>query len=213
MVLTRIPCASKGLKTLRNMVDICTEDNTGGAKIADIAEEDKMTLTKSTYCSGANIQVGEGATDIRKILCFKLAGEEFAINVLDVEETVHHKEIMQQSGMPNFAYGVIHVRGKTIPVIDLRNCFDLERRSGKESFQFVIVNIADQKVGLVVDSVTGVQRMSKDAIQPVSDVALPLGCKCISGILGEDDQYTLMIDLSCLLTSHQLTELGGCCRE
>jgi len=169
-----------------------------------------MTLTKSTHSSGANLQLEEGATDVLKILCFRLAGEEFAINVLDVEEIVRRKEIMQQSEIPTFAHGVISVRGRKIPAVDLRRAFGMENRLTDDSCQFVIACIADQTVALVVDSVSGVQRMPKDAIQPISDIALPPGCKCISGMIGEDEQYTLMIDLSCLLTSHQLTELKGC---
>lgn len=202
----------KGLKTRQDTVDIRTEDNIDGAQTAHWAEGDKMTITKSTPSLQANLKL-EDSTNILKVLCFRLAGEEFAIDVHDVEEIVRNKEVFQPVEMPAFAHGTINVRGRTVPVMDLRRVFDMESRQKHDSFQFIIACIEDQTIALEVDSVSGVQRLPKDSIQPISDIALPYGCSFISGLLTEDDKYALMIDLSCLLTSSQLIELRSCCMD
>jgi purine-binding chemotaxis protein CheW len=172
-----------------------------------------MSTKKAVVETGMNSKLASENADTFKILCFRLGGEEFAIDVAHIDEIVRHQEIRMTKDAADFAHGSIDLRGKTIPVMDLRKCFDMKLRSTKESYQFVVVNMADQKVGLIVDSVTGVQKSKRAAIQPVADVALPPGCDCISGIIGEDEQYMLMVDLQNLFEGHLQFSTSGHRRE
>jgi len=171
-----------------------------------------MSTEKTVAGSNMISRIVTDSADTIKVLCFQLGGEEFAIDVAHVDEIVQQREIRPAQGLPEFADGCIQHKGKQIPVMDLRKCFDMEPRITEDSFQFIMVSTSDQRVGLVVDSVTGIRKSHREALQPVADIALPHGCNCISGIIGEDEQYTLLINLENLFAGHLHFDSAGCRR-
>jgi purine-binding chemotaxis protein CheW len=99
--------------------------------------------------------------------------------------------------------GVINLRGKVDPVMDLRKRFGLNATEETKDSRIVIVNIGDQDVGLIVDAVAEVTRIPLDAIEPPSDVVSTVETDYISGIAKFEDRMIILLDLDKVLAGNQ----------
>jgi len=102
-----------------------------------------------------------------KFLTFSLGEEEYGIEIRHVTEIIGIQNITDLPDMPDFVKGVINLRGKVIPVIDVRLRFGMAERAYDERTCIVVVNIAGTAVGLIVDSVSEVINI------PAGDIELP----------------------------------------
>src|SRR5438552_16207181 len=108
--------------------------------------------------SGSETQVdaviGEG--DERQLVVFQLGAELYGVEISRVHEIIRLQTVTRVPRAPAFVEGVINLRGKVIPVVDLRRRFGLEMTDHTRASRIVVVEIADQVVGIVVDGVSEV---------------------------------------------------------
>lgn len=88
-------------------------------------------------------------------------------DIATVGEIVRMQEITRMPGAPDVVEGVLNLRGKICPVVDLRKCFDVEISDSTDESRIVIVEIDGKDVGVIVDAVTEVLRIPGDRIEPV----------------------------------------------
>jgi len=105
--------------------------------------------------------VGENDADstgeeMLQLVTFKLGAEEFALDILGVQEINRRVEITKVPKTPEFVEGVINLRGKIVPVLDLRKRFGLMGREFTGQARIIVVNIDTRVLGLMVDSVSEV---------------------------------------------------------
>jgi purine-binding chemotaxis protein CheW len=109
---------------------------------------------------------GEEDTQKGKFLTFHLAREDYGIEIRHVTEIIGIQKITEVPDMPDYVRGVINLRGKVIPVMDVRTRFRMPPRDYDERTCIVVVNIDDHSVGLVVDKVNEVADIPEDQIEP-----------------------------------------------
>jgi purine-binding chemotaxis protein CheW len=109
---------------------------------------------------------GEEDTQKGKFLTFHLAKEDYGIEIRHVTEIIGIQKITEVPDMPDFVRGVINLRGKVIPVMDVRTRFRMPPREYDERTCIVVVNIESQSVGLVVDQVNEVADIPDTQIEP-----------------------------------------------
>jgi purine-binding chemotaxis protein CheW len=103
--------------------------------------------------------------DMQIVAC-KLEDEEYAIDIRAVQEIIRMLEITRVPHAPDFLEGVVNLRGMVIPVMDLRRHFGLPPRQNTDSTRIIIVNRGETMVGFVVDGVSEVLRLPRQAIEP-----------------------------------------------
>ena len=118
--------------------------------------------------SGILVEEENEDTQEGKFLTFALGKEEYAIEIRDVTEIIGIQNITILPDMATFVKGVINLRGKIIPVIDVRLRFNLPEREYNERTCIIVVNINNMSIGLIVDNVSEVIDIPAENIEPPS---------------------------------------------
>ena len=117
------------------------------------------------------------------------------------------QEITKVPRTPEFVEGVINLRGKVIPVIDLRKRFDLPVAEETQDNRIVVVDIGDQDIGVVVDAVTEVLRISSDSVEPPASVITTSDSEYLLGIVKLDGRMIILLDLKQALSQSEQSVL------
>ncbi len=146
-----------------------------------------------------------------KYLTFHLAGEDYGIEIRYVIEIIRILKITEVPDMPNFIRGVINLRGKVIPVMDIRARFGLEDREYDDRTCIVVVNIDGTEVGLVVDEVSEVIDIPEASIEPAPktcDAGKNNDNNYIHGLGKTNNNVKILLDVYKLLFSAEMQELA-----
>lgn len=131
---------------------------------------------------------------------FKLEDEFYGVNIATVESIIKVQDITKMPHMPDFVEGITNLRGKVIPVIDLRKRFKLHSAAENDDTRIVVVEIDGIMAGMVVDMVTEVLRVSDDNIEPPSPMVSTVNTAFITSIAKVEDRLIILLDLGEILT-------------
>lgn len=149
----------------------------------------------------------QGGT-LLQLASFKLANEEYAVDIGAVQEIVRMSSITRVPRAPSFVEGVVNLRGKIVPVIDLRLRFGLANVEATKSTRIVIVQVAGKTVGLIVDSVREVLRLDSEAVSPPPEmVASGVDAAFFKGVGQLGERLIILLDLQRLLSQDELQSL------
>ncbi len=137
--------------------------------------------------------------EILQLVTFTLGTEEYAIDILNVQEINRITEITKVPNSPDYVEGVINLRGKVIPVINLRRKFNFEQKVTDDNSRIIIVEIQGVTNGLVVDSVLEVLRIPLDSVEDTPPMSVELNSHFISGIAKLDNRLIILIELDKLM--------------
>ena len=142
-----------------------------------------------------------------QMVVFEISGKEYGIPVHASKEVIRLTEIVEIPNTPPFIAGVINLRGNIICVIDLRKQFRFNARNTDDT-RIIIVRIQKMVVGLIVDKVHEVIKVSKSHIDPVPPIlSFQIPHNCLVGIAKVDDRIITLLNLENILSSEQLKEL------
>ncbi len=147
--------------------------------------------------------------EIIQLVSFTLGEEEYGIDILRVQEINRMMEITHVPKCAYFVEGVVNLRGKVIPVLDLRKRFGLEPKNTKET-RIIVVDIDGRMVGLIVDSVSEVLRLPKETIEPTPPmVSTSIDAQCIKGVGKLEDRLIIIIDIEKFLSEEEKNMLSN----
>ena len=136
-----------------------------------------------------------------EFLTFTLGGEEYAIDILKVQEIRGYDAVTSIANAPRFIKGVINLRGTIVPIVDLRIKFGVGEVTYTAFTVVIILNVAERVVGIVVDSVSDVLALPAAAIRPAPDFAAQVGAAYIQGLGTLDARMLILVDIERLLLS------------
>lgn len=146
-----------------------------------------------------------------KYLTFSMAKEEYGIGILKIREIIGMMPITSVPQTPGFVKGVINLRGKVIPVIDLRLRFNMDSIDYNERTCIIVVEILGQsstvQVGIVVDSVSEVLNIKQDEIEDTPTFGTSLNTDYILGMAKMEGGVKILLDIDQVLTSDELSLL------
>lgn len=151
---------------------------------------------------------GAGSDEELQVVTFHLGKEEFAVPILQIQEINRLVEITRVPKSPDFVEGVINLRGKVIPIIDLRKRFSLQEAELGRYTRIVVVNMDSRMIGLIVDSVSEVLRLSKDAMEPPPPVVAGIDSEYIRGLGKLEGRLLILLDLNKILTMDESKALS-----
>lgn len=133
--------------------------------------------------------------DIIQLVGLKLGDEEYAIDVLKIQEIIRTVEITIVPRSDSYVLGVMNLRGKVIPVIDLRVRFNLDKMDFDKSTRIINVHFEKENIGFVVDEVTQVIRISRSMVEPTPPLVGAIGQEYILGICKYNERLILLLDI------------------
>ena len=137
------------------------------------------------------------------MVSFQLGEEEFGVDILKVQEINRMLEITKVPNSPIFVDGVINLRGKVIPILNLRQRFGLERKEIDKKTRIVVVDIDGKVVGVVVDAVSEVLRLPTDTVEPPPPMVAGIESEYIKGVGKLENRLLILLDLNKLLTTEE----------
>ncbi|KJZ16577.1 MULTISPECIES: chemotaxis protein CheW [unclassified Halomonas] len=148
----------------------------------------------------------QAATDLshREFLVFSLGDEEYAIDILKVQEIRGYENVTRIANAPAFIKGVTNLRGVIVPIVDLRIKFRLERVEYGGQTVVIVVNVGTRVVGIVVDAVSDVMTLAPEQIKPAPEFGVTLSSDYLSGLGSLEDRMLVLVDIDKLLTSDEM---------
>jgi len=152
----------------------------------------------------------EDGTDL--YLTFMLAGEEYGLEILKVQEIKGWSSVTPMPNMPEFILGVINLRGTVVPIIDLRKRFSMESIPHDQTTVVIVVKISDETgsvrtMGIVVDAVSEVHNIAKADLKPAPQFGGTLGTDSIRGLVTRDERMLIILDIDHLMNNGVLQTL------
>lgn len=138
---------------------------------------------------------------------FKLAGETYGINVMQVQEVLRYTEIAPVPGASEYVLGIVNLRGNVVTVIDTRERFALPSTDITDNTRIVIVEADGHVVGILVDSVAEVVYLKQSEVETTPSVGNDESSKFIQGVCHKNDELLILIDLDKLLSEEEWAEL------
>jgi purine-binding chemotaxis protein CheW len=146
--------------------------------------------------------------ELQIVVC-ELADEHYGLDIARVFEIIRHQPITPVPRAPSFVRGVINLRGRIIPVVDLRGRFGMPEVEPTKDTRIVVAESSSTRVGLIVDSVSEVLLVSADAVEPTPGVAAGADVEYLRGIAKLGDRLVLLLELDGLFGIEDGTALAG----
>ena len=152
---------------------------------------------------------GENAANELQLVIFRLGGEEFGLEVGQVKEIIRMQNITPMPKAPDFIEGVINLRGQIVAVMDLANKFGLGVREKTEKSRIVVVEVDENIVGMIVDEVPEVLRISEDRVEPAPDmIESQVKNEFITGVGKFEDRLIIILDANKILDQEEIKQLN-----
>jgi len=138
-------------------------------------------------------------------LTFMLAGEEYGVDILRVQEIKGWDKVTRLPQAPAFVLGVINLRGAVVPIIDLRRRFALESVPFGPTTVVIVVKVRGERgertVGMVVDAVSEVYNVATDTVRPSPEVCGNVDTAFVKGLATVESKMVILLDIDRLITS------------
>ena len=167
-----------------------------------------MTEHESIASDASAMRKAGDESASRQYLSFFLGGQEYATDILRVQEIKGWDTVTRVPYSPNYILGVINLRGAIVPVVDLRVRLALESASFDSATVVIVVRVAGARgeriVGLVVDAVSDVYSFSDENIQPPPEAVGSLDQMFVLGLAKLEDKLVIILDIERLVISSVL---------
>ena len=143
-------------------------------------------------------------TETEEFLTFTLGSEEYAIDILKVQEIRGYDAVTKIANTPDYIKGVINMRGVIVPVVDMRLKFHLGNATYDQFTVMIILNLGQRIVGMVVDSVSDVIALSPEEIRPAPDFGSTFDTQYLIGLASVGERMAIVVDIEKLMTSQEM---------
>lgn len=144
--------------------------------------------------AATNSKSGDGTGSLQ-LVSFRVAEEDYGIEINKVREIILMGSITRIPQSPDYVKGVINLRSTVIPVIDLRMRFGLPAKETTDESRILVVTVDEQTIGVIVDAVDEVLRISQDQISPPPPTVESLGRNYLTGLAKLDDRLLILLDI------------------
>ncbi|MDP6667362.1 MAG: chemotaxis protein CheW [Dehalococcoidia bacterium] len=148
-----------------------------------------------------------GVVGERQLVVFDLNSEAYGVDISAVREIIRMQEITRVPRAPEFIEGIINLRGKVIPVGDLRARFSMPGTDRTEEHRIVVVDVEGTDIGMVVDAVKEVSRIPSNSIEPPSKVITTNDSAYLTGIVKTEEKLIILLDIAKVISDTETAAL------
>lgn len=151
--------------------------------------------------------------DMQQFLTFILAGEEYGVDILRVQEIKGWDAVTQVPNTPEYVRGVINLRGTIVPIIDLRIRFSMEQLAYGPTTVVIVLKVnsgndTSRIMGIVVDGVSDVYNVKNDEINAAPDFGEGVDSSFVKGLTTVDEKMVIILDIDHMLNSNELAKVN-----
>jgi purine-binding chemotaxis protein CheW len=158
---------------------------------------------KSTRPDGLALREADNIDEM--YLTFALGTEEYGVNIVGVTEIVGMQRIMPVPDVPNYIKGVINLRGKVIPLMDVRLRFGMPERAYDERTVVIVMDVGEAPIGLIVDGVSEVLEIPPSQVDRHTQFGRSTARSVIAGIGRIGDRVAVLLDTAVLVSDSDVT--------
>lgn len=148
-------------------------------------------------------------TYISQFVGFKLGSEGYAIDIMAIEEILRKTEITPIPNAPDFIEGIINIRGRVIPVVDLKKKLKLGIVNDSQTTRIIITNINNKKIGFLVDEVEEVLRIENDLIEDAPAIAVNIDSNYIRGVAKTNKGMIIILDITKIFSPYEQRQFNS----
>ena len=145
--------------------------------------------------------------ELLQLVSFNIGQEEFGLGIQSIQEINRMVEITRVPNSPEFVSGVINLRGKVIPIINLRKRFGFPPKENDRNTRIMVVELGGMVVGFIVDSVSEVLRIPKNITEPPPSIVAGIGSEYITAVAKLENRLLILLDLERVLKDKEKQEL------
>lgn len=146
----------------------------------------------------------EGADGGRECLLFNLGGEDYAVDILKVQEIRGYDKVTRIANAPDHIKGVINLRGNIVPIIDMRIKFQLGNVVYDPSTVVIVLSFSDRVVGMVVDGVSDVVTLQRENLHAAPELGSGVDTGYIIGVGVIEGRNVILVEIEKLMNSEEL---------
>ncbi len=155
------------------------------------------------------IEHQEIANEYKELLTFFLAGEEYGVDILRVQEIKGWDTVTNIPNTPEYIRGVINIRGSIVPIIDMRLRFNLEKRDYDATTVVIVLNVMrgnkeSRTMGIVVDAVSDVYNIPLDDVKASPDFGTAVDTEFVTGLATVNEKMIIVLDIDHMLNAAEL---------
>ncbi|UOD34397.1 purine-binding chemotaxis protein CheW [Deferribacteraceae bacterium V6Fe1] len=147
--------------------------------------------------------------DISQFVGFKLGSEKYAIDIMVIEEILRKTEITPVPKAPDFIEGIVNIRGRVIPVVDLKKKLKLGIVNDSQTSRIIITNINNKKIGFLVDEVEEVLRIEKNLIEDAPALAVNIDSNYINGVAKTEKGMIILLDITKVFSPYEQRQFNS----
>jgi purine-binding chemotaxis protein CheW len=149
------------------------------------------------------------SSELLQLVSFIIGNEEFALDILFVHEINRMLQITKVPNSPDFVEGVINLRGRVIPVIDLRRKLGMEKKPHDKNTRIIVVEVEGKTVGFIVDAVNEVLRIPKNITEAPPELVAGVNSEFIKAVGKLEDRLLILLDLEKIISNEQRSQLNS----
>ena len=153
------------------------------------------------------VQTKHESNELLQLVSFKISNEEFGVDILCVQEINRMLQITKMPNTPEFIEGVINLRGRVIPVLDLRVKLGMPRIEHDKNTRIIVVELKGKTIGFIVDEVSEVLRIPKSITEAPPEMVGGVNSDFITSIGKLEDRLLILLDLEKILSTTEFNVL------
>lgn len=166
------------------------------------------TATQDSAALDRQRNVADGIGSMQ-LVSFRLAQEEYGIEITKVQEIILMGEITRVPQTPDYIKGLINLRNTVIPIVDLRLRFGLAQEPAGDETRIMVVNVQGKTIGIIVDAVSEVLRISPEQIAPPPPTVAGLGREYLTGLVKFEKRLLIMLDIDKILSESEVAQVSA----
>ena len=139
-----------------------------------------------------------------QVVVFSISKEFYGVPIAAVQEIVRVPEVTSVPDAPDFFEGVINLRGKIVPIVDLRKRLRLASSGRTKSSRVLVAENGGRVIGLLVDAVSEVRRLPADAVEPPPEIISAVGIEYITGVAKAGERLIIFLDIKKILSFEEM---------
>jgi len=156
-----------------------------------------------------NLSHHESEKEFKELLTFFMAGEEYGVDILRVQEIKGWDTVTNIPNTPEYIRGVINIRGSIVPIIDMRLRFRLEKKEYDETTVVIVLNVVnegknDRTMGVVVDGVSDVYNVPIENLKASPDFGTAVDTEFVTGLATIDEKMIIVLNIDHMLNAAEL---------
>lgn len=167
-----------------------------------VPENNMQPVTQDALDTGLEHNAGE-----QQFLTFVLDNENYAVDILKVQEIRGWTQVTQMPNAPHYVRGVMNLRGAIVPILDLRRRFDMNEMEFTAQTVVVVVHVQGRTIGMIVDQVSDVMDIPVKNMHEAPDFGTSIDSSFIQGLVSMEEKMIILLDVDKMLQSCELLEL------